>query len=198
MQKNKIKKIIPYLLVLAILVGVFSPLAQVRAQATDPVGTCNVTILDTSVTPAKSSTSSIPSLTNAECNNLKDTNTSVSWVQDGGTAGGNISGGGDSLLYQNTNAKSCGVAFKDATISGCVQLIFYFIFYQIPSFLLSVAGNFFDAMIGIALKGDLISGSTFVTTGWGLVRDLSNIFFIMMDVDSAGINKNRVHRKING
>ncbi len=62
---------------------------------------------------------------------------------------------------------------------GCVVETSYYLFYVIPSFFLFVSAYFFNVLIFITLNGTLLS-KDFVSEAWGVVRDLSNIFFILI------------------
>lgn len=87
---------------------------------------------------------------------------------------------------QNTGVKT---PFEDAvddqscftlTVNmGCIVKLLYYIFYLPSTFLLWLSAQFFNALISISLNGDLLS-QTFVNSAWGVVRDLSNIFFIII------------------
>lgn len=74
--------------------------------------------------------------------------------------------------------KSCD-GIDDWSFDGCMQKIFYTIFYVLPAFLLGVTANFFNIILGLTLKGRLLE-SDFVSSAWGIVRDLSNLFFILI------------------
>jgi|GEM_PF-5965320 len=61
---------------------------------------------------------------------------------------------------------------------GCFIQFFYGIFYVIPSFLLYVCAKFFDVLVAFSLRSSMFN-QPFVSAGWGVVRDVSNIFFII-------------------
>ena len=65
-------------------------------------------------------------------------------------------------------------------IDGCIARIFYWLFYAIPNLLLNVAGNFFNVIVALTLYSDLYDKATFVGNAWAIVRDFSNIFFILI------------------
>ncbi|MFA6177763.1 MAG: MARVEL domain-containing protein [Candidatus Paceibacterota bacterium] len=62
---------------------------------------------------------------------------------------------------------------------GCLKKVFYYIFHGIPAFLLWVSAIFFNVLLSVSLSSDLLK-SPFVGGAWGVVRDLSNIFFILI------------------
>jgi hypothetical protein len=61
-----------------------------------------------------------------------------------------------------------------------MEWIFYFLFLTIPSWLLTLAAMLFNAMVALTLSSKMYSGSAFIPTAWAVVRDLSNIFFILV------------------
>ncbi|MFA6353971.1 MAG: hypothetical protein WCW93_03510 [Candidatus Paceibacterota bacterium] len=62
---------------------------------------------------------------------------------------------------------------------GCLTKLFYSFFHGIPAFLLWVSGMFFNILLSVSLSSDLLK-SAFVGQAWGIVRDFSNIFFILI------------------
>lgn len=64
------------------------------------------------------------------------------------------------------------------TWSGCFTGIFSVIF-KLAAWVFSYAGMFFDWTVGYSLDSDSYR-SAFVTEGWGVVRDMCNIFFIFI------------------
>lgn len=64
--------------------------------------------------------------------------------------------------------------------TGCLLRILYVLLNVVASFLLAISAMFFNAMIAISISSKLISSSTFISEGWVVVRDLSNIFFILI------------------
>ncbi len=78
-----------------------------------------------------------------------------------------------------SNLPECGVII-DGTLEGCLIKIVYYVFYAFPGFLLSVAASFFNAMAAITLSSKLYTATTFITSGWSIVRDLANMLFIFI------------------
>lgn len=70
---------------------------------------------------------------------------------------------------------SCGFG----NIIGCVEQIVYFFAVVIPSWFLVLAAKFFNYMATLTLS-DVIYKSGFVDKMWKIVRDFSNIFFIII------------------
>lgn len=115
------KRYAPYILILIILVGLFSPMVKINAQAATPPP--------------------------------------------------------DGSVLQN-NLKACS-NFVTGDFDGCVEKLFYYIFYAVPAFLLSMAAQMFNALISLTLNSTLFKNN-FVSAAWAVVRDLSNIFFILI------------------
>ncbi|MBI5139582.1 hypothetical protein HZA26_03160, partial [Candidatus Nomurabacteria bacterium] len=66
-----------------------------------------------------------------------------------------------------------------SSFDGCIARLFYIIFYTIPSGILGIVARFFDMMLALTLGGFLYE-SSFTNDAWVVVRDLSNIFFILV------------------
>ncbi len=64
--------------------------------------------------------------------------------------------------------------------TGCLLKLFYTIFHGIPALLLAISGIFFNGAISLSINSDLTSSSAFLPAAWKIVRDLSNIFFILV------------------
>ena len=173
---------------LIILVGLFSP--NLKVSAADPTGTCITTSYTSGEPPI---TFSWPGKTEAECTAMKsgsitDPNrVEVAWTADSSQPGqptmtSTPAGGtdpGKTAFQDELDDNSCG--FVEGTIwPGCFIWISYGLFYVIPAFLLAVSAYFFNVLVSITLSGKLVSDSTFVSAAWTVVRDLSNIFFILI------------------
>lgn len=83
---------------------------------------------------------------------------------------------------QKSNLPSCGITttLTDGTISGCAAQIAYGI-YWLTAWVARLFGSLFDFFIGYSLSSASYT-YPFVVTGWKLVRDISNIFFIIIMV----------------
>src|SRR3990167_4837671 len=55
----------------------------------------------------------------------------------------------------------------------------YWGMYVFPSFILALVAYFFNILIGVTVNSTFLD-SSFVSKAWGVVRDLSNIFFILI------------------
>src|SRR5205823_4768334 len=76
-----------------------------------------------------------------------------------------------------TQATTTGNSLYDSLSScpssfdGCVEVIVYWIFYTIPSFLLGVVARFFDVIVALTLSSGIYARATFLGTAWTVVRD---------------------------
>ncbi|MEI6280758.1 MAG: hypothetical protein WCP17_02030 [bacterium] len=82
-----------------------------------------------------------------------------------------------SLLSENI--KNC-VSIVNGDFDGCIEKLFYYVFYVIPGFFLEKIAYFFNAMVALGLNSTSIGESTFIGPTWSIVRDISNIFFILI------------------
>jgi len=62
---------------------------------------------------------------------------------------------------------------------GCIVQVFYYLFYVLPAYLLIQTAYFFNVLISVSLSSSLFK-EAFVGQAWIIVRDLSNIFFILI------------------
>ncbi|MFZ3011601.1 MAG: hypothetical protein WA060_01205 [Minisyncoccia bacterium] len=216
-MKNRVKKIIPYLLILIVLGGVFGMAEKVEAQT--GTGTCEVSNRNGDIIRREKFE------TQQKCTDLELLEGFTKrWVPDNKDEVTGIcttnsvvtektksvceAGGGqwrpkasdaaaDGTDVQNTNSPKTafeneigknicgfgvtGLGGSDSSFyPGCFVQASYGLFYVIPSFLLWLSAYFFNVLIFITLSGKLFANSTFIPTAWGVVRDLSNIFFILI------------------
>lgn len=84
-------------------------------------------------------------------------------------------------------------------IMGCVARIVYYVVYWPANLLAGLMGNLFDFFLGYSLDDESYR-QEFVVRGWQLVRDISNIFFIIILIwtglaavfDISGISMKKV------
>ena len=80
----------------------------------------------------------------------------------------------------NLSKNSCNVTpVGGGSFVGCILQFVYWTFYTLGAWLLAIAASFFNYFIKITLGPELLK-SDFVSHAWGVVRDLSNIFFILI------------------
>ncbi|MBU0999224.1 hypothetical protein KKG24_02855, partial [Patescibacteria group bacterium] len=156
------KKYTPYILILFILIGLFSPTIFVQAAPPDT----DVPFITDSISAEEISTSTVPVITEGTI--FTSTTSTVAPPK--------------TTNFNNAvNDKLCVLAhpLTGGTIAGCFVQTFYLLLYQLPAFLLTQVAYFFNVIISVTLNGDLFKLS-FVSQAWGIVRDLSNIFFILI------------------
>lgn len=72
----------------------------------------------------------------------------------------------------------CGV-LGQASLSQCLGVVVYGLFYVPSTWILAVGGYIFDAFTAYSLNSTVINAS-FVHSGWSAVRDIFNIVFIFL------------------
>src|SRR3989344_3386288 len=137
-MQNIVKKIIPYLLIVIVLLGALSLTTRVWA-------------VDGSADTGPGATPPVENTTNDESANKSE--------------------------FENKLNLTCSHPINN--FSGCFLQVSYWLFHDIPALLLGISAYFFNVLVFISLDGDLLK-SAFVGQAWGVVRDLSNIFFILI------------------
>ncbi|MFA6077127.1 MAG: hypothetical protein WC735_03590 [Candidatus Paceibacterota bacterium] len=140
-MSKKIKKIIPYCLILVILAGLFGPLAQIRAQ-----GPSNAQSAGALVTGIQQINAATPDKSKS--------------------------------AFENALDEHCST-IASGSIGGCLAQLFYFLFYTIPTFLLGLTGKLLNVVIVLSLDSATYK-TGFIDQAWTVVRDFSNIFFILI------------------
>lgn len=72
------------------------------------------------------------------------------------------------------------VEWFGVNISDCLVYIAYPLFFQFPAFILTTSAKLFNAMLSLTISSKLYTQSTFIPEAWAVVRDISNIFFILI------------------
>ncbi len=177
---KQIKKVIPYTLILIIMIGFLGIANKTFAESPDDKGSCT-RILGTG---AAGTTETAHGKKRSECTGVNSNfkmytpeypapaNPSGEYVTTG------IKEQPDTRSDFEKNLGDCGVII-DGTLDGCLLKIAYYIIYGIPAFLLAVSGYFFNAVVSLVLSSNLYS-SDFISESWTIVRDLSNVFFILV------------------
>ena len=75
------------------------------------------------------------------------------------------------------NLPSCGVV--SGSIMGCVAQIVYYLIFNPIQWVAGIIGRAFDFFLGYSISDESYRAGVIVT-GWRLVRDISNIFFILI------------------
>lgn len=192
------RKFLPYILILITLVGLFSPTGKAEAAIT-VTGCYNIdNVLETDLTSGGTP------LSQSQCEGMAAMGNYVRWVIVTGTpptdpcvgfqAGSPAWRACDAKYNPSQykaptenqsefvkNLETCLIAVKDGLINvpGCIKNFFYYVFYQVPAFLLWLCAYFFNVLISVSLSSSLFT-DPFVSKAWTVVRDLSNIFFILI------------------
>ena len=163
------RKIIPFILILVILAGLFSPTKEVNAQA----GTCAITYPREADSPAY--TQRIKVENDVACQEYAR-------VATGGRGVFTPDDGSPSTIVtastQNGDSgNDFGCVFPFVTRMGCLAG-FSYILWTISAFMAELAGRFLDFFVYYSTNSSSYS-NVFVEKGWGIVRDVANIFFII-------------------
>jgi hypothetical protein len=145
--------------------GTFSAGSSSTSSTSNPAGTC--TYYDNTGTNVEST----------------DTNSTQS---ECASTGGTFSASSAAAATNNTAFKDmlnkyfvCD-SISNCTVEGFFVRVLYFLLMLIPSFVLWLSAYFFNVFAAIGLSSKLFAGSTFIPTAWAVVRDLSNVFFILV------------------
>lgn len=125
-----------------------------------------------------------PKLTNLTLLNKTDTRMIATLDSTGQQVGPGPSSGSINTLKQeqkdSDHLPACGIIpGQDGNVYGCLAQILYYGLFMPTSFLFGLAGTFFDNTFAYSVN-DASYRSTFVIQGWGIVRDLCNMFFIFV------------------
>ncbi len=193
-MKDQIKKIIPYLLLAIALVGFLGYEKNAEAQTTNTLGQC-------AVSGPSIGAVFFEKYTQAQCTNEaskpENRNNGVQWEPDGGGSSipikyayspTPIPSEKQSSIFkpasENTSAFQRAIDlgcydWNEWSFSGCILKIAYYTLFQVPTFLLYITANFFNALISLVIQSSMYTHE-FITGAWGIVRDISNIFFILI------------------
>ena len=176
--------IIPYLVMLSILAGLFGPVGKASA-AEEGLGRCTVTILGAPYPIEKGQmTKTACDAQIKKADGTIDRTMSATWVPSEAAA----AAGATATTVTGVRVIDTGSAFENnisecraltGGLDACLVKLAYYIFYVVPSFLLNLVANFFNIIIPLALSSTMYTAS-FIGDAWTIVRDLSNIFFILI------------------
>jgi hypothetical protein len=82
-------------------------------------------------------------------------------------------------LSGNDNLPGCAIVFGDGSPAGCAAQVIYYIIYWPIQWVAGIIGRTFDFFLGYSISDESYRASVIVT-GWKLIRDISNIFFIII------------------
>ncbi|OGI59716.1 hypothetical protein A2814_00165 [Candidatus Nomurabacteria bacterium RIFCSPHIGHO2_01_FULL_38_19] len=79
------------------------------------------------------------------------------------------------------NLPSCNLLTVEVSVGGCLVQIFYYSVFALPAAILTLTAWFFNGILALTLSSVMYSkGSDFLLEAWKIVRDFSNIFFILI------------------
>jgi hypothetical protein len=97
----------------------------------------------------------------------------------------NLESGITATEYTGSTLPLCSVTpWGDGSVMGCVAQILYHGVFRPVAFFAMLMGKLFDFFIGYSLSDESYRHD-FIQTGWQLVRDISNIFFIIIMIYSG-------------
>ncbi len=97
----------------------------------------------------------------------------------------NLESGITATEYTGSTLPLCSVTpWGDGSVVGCVAQILYHGVFRPVAFFAMLMGKLFDFFIGYSLSDESYRHD-FIQTGWQLVRDISNIFFIIIMIYSG-------------
>lgn len=160
------KKFLPYILIIIILSILLIPSIEIRAFV-DPTSGQDVVLIH-----CKMPDGSIQELTETDCGLAGGT---PNYIIQAAEMDKN-----KSEFAREVDKWECGLGpFSGGTVGGCLVQVAYMLWYQVPAFLLWLVAYVFNVLIYVSLSSDLFK-MPFVAEAWGIVRDLSNLFFILI------------------
>ncbi len=102
------------------------------------------------------------------------TGDTVELVSTGTTATENSDNGPECIRFNDLGVPT-GINFP-----GCFANLLYYVFYKPTAFLAGLAAMFLDWFMHFSIQSSTYSESEFISQGWSLVRDISNIVFIFI------------------
>lgn len=157
------RKFLPYIIILIALVGLFGPMGDVEAQGVQV--TCP---------PGKVQTGA------GLCEDPNKPDEPATAGTVGTPPAKSTASTGESEFEKEINKFSCRFGITSIDIfPGCGVKFWYYVIYMPATFLLWIAALFLNAIIDLTINGSLLR-TLFLSEAWGVVRDLSNIFFILI------------------
>lgn len=97
----------------------------------------------------------------------------------------NLESGITATEYTGSTLPLCSITpWGDGSVMGCVAQILYHGVFRPVAFFAQLMGKLFDFFMGYSLSDESYRHD-FIQTGWQLVRDISNIFFIVIMIYSG-------------
>lgn len=199
-MKTNFKKIIPYLLTLVLFMGIglFGVAQKANAASPDGKGTCwdpNTTPkTETNLTEEQCGLNGASKITGKKAfewiptgaqNPTAPLTAYDKCMQEGGDTSrcGDLSGApskSPKTPFETAVEGQACISLTEFDMGGCVVKFTYYAFFLPASFLLWLSAQFFNVLISITLYSGLFKDSGFIPEAWGVVRDISNIFFLII------------------
>jgi hypothetical protein len=77
-------------------------------------------------------------------------------------------------------AAVCEFSSPSTWFTGCMVRAFYHLVWTPSAWILGGAGWLLDSSIAFSISTNIYNNPTFISSGWGIVRDISNLLFIAM------------------
>jgi hypothetical protein len=184
-MKIDLKKFLPYIFITTLLIGFFLPIKNTHAQVnSDSYGKCwkNAHIIGTSLTEGSGTNGK--KIDEAWC-----TQFGGKWQAPGAQMPAEPYGQKPGYNEDGSKTETPKTEFenqvKDKTcyvlnITGaCLLKLVYYGLYVTGGWLLWLSAYFFNTLIAISINGAILK-SPVINTAWTVVRDLSNLFFILI------------------
>jgi hypothetical protein len=149
-----------------------TPQSIIAGTSTSVATTTDSSVTGSCTLPATASSGAGTTITSdaTQCSQLGGTFSTSNTANTGSTAL-------DGYLNQNVCVFNSPV---QGTFKGCMLQISYGLFVPIPALILTVCAYFFNFLVSITLYSSMFTNSSFIPTAWAVVRDLSNLFFILI------------------
>lgn len=152
------KKLLPYLIIITIVINLFAPISI-----------------------SKNSTQISGKLNKVEAVGMNDEGAPSPKIDDNQTVDQfNREQAAKAAKTPQVTLATCGTGFwGTGSIPGCIVTFLYWTLYIPSSWLMAIAGKFFDWTFAYSVS-DVSYRTSFVTEGWKITRDICNIFFIFV------------------
>ncbi|MCX6755837.1 MAG: hypothetical protein NTX85_00640 [Candidatus Nomurabacteria bacterium] len=152
------KKLLPYLIIITIVINLFAPISI-----------------------SKNSTQISGKLNKVEAVGMNDEGATSPKIDDNQTVDQfNREQAAKAAKTPQVTLATCGTGFwGTGSIPGCIVTFLYWTLYIPSSWLMAIAGKFFDWTFDYSVS-DVSYRTSFVTEGWKITRDICNIFFIFV------------------
>jgi hypothetical protein len=161
-ERNKMRKLLPKILICLLVIGIFNPMVKVNAQEAGEVGTCYIANGEGEPTPTAA--------TKAQCDVEGGTWFKNTELPKGETAG-----------TVSIESDTCGLLHLQKCLDTALAAIAYIIM-SLISLLLYLSGMLLNFVLEQTITNMSVNmqGMTGINIGWKVIRDLMNIAFIFL------------------